>query len=104
MFWVLEHSGTPNDRDTFNLLLDDVRDALDKLSEETGKYYGLTAALPCGPNHMAVSYTIDLPTNSDLSFHIIRSNFNLSHFSCFLNNMHRTWTSHTSTPDLVSNC
>ena len=40
------HAGTPADTANFNLLLDDVRAALDYLGEQTGKYYGLTAALP----------------------------------------------------------
>jgi len=44
------HSGTPDDTINFNLLLDDVRAALDELEVETGKFYGLTAALPCGPS------------------------------------------------------
>ena len=44
------HSGTPDDTVNFNLLLDDIRAALDALEAETGKYYGLTAALPCGPS------------------------------------------------------
>src|SRR6056300_241363 len=48
-----EHSGTSNDRENFKLLLNDVRAALDALEVETGKTYGLTAALPCGPNHIA---------------------------------------------------
>ena len=53
-----DHSGTPDDTVNFNLLLDDVRDALDKLGLETGKYYKLTAALPCGPKHLV---NIDIP-------------------------------------------
>ena len=32
------HSGTPDDTVNFNLLLDDVRAALDELGEETGKF------------------------------------------------------------------
>ncbi|KAL7548413.1 hypothetical protein ACHAWF_011704, partial [Thalassiosira exigua] len=48
-----DHSGTPDDKENFNLLLDDVRNALDELGLEHGKYYKLTAALPCGPQHMA---------------------------------------------------
>ena len=44
------HSGTPADTVNFNLLLDDVRAALDELGDETGRFYGLTAALPCGPS------------------------------------------------------
>lgn len=42
-----EHSGTPNDIDSFSLLLDEVRSNLDELGEQTGRFYGLTAALPC---------------------------------------------------------
>ncbi|KAL7530693.1 hypothetical protein ACHAXR_009440, partial [Thalassiosira sp. AJA248-18] len=48
-----EHSGTPSDRDNFKLLLNDVRAKLDELGAQTGKFYGLTAALPCGPQHIA---------------------------------------------------
>lgn len=44
------HSGTPEDTVNFNLLLDDIRAALDKLGTQTGRFYGLTAALPCGPS------------------------------------------------------
>eukprot|EP00581_Thalassiosira_minuscula_P005354 CAMPEP_0183742588 /NCGR_PEP_ID=MMETSP0737-20130205/64777_1 /TAXON_ID=385413 /ORGANISM="Thalassiosira miniscula, Strain CCMP1093" /LENGTH=1396 /DNA_ID=CAMNT_0025978175 /DNA_START=206 /DNA_END=4396 /DNA_ORIENTATION=- len=47
-----DHKGTPQDRDNFKLLLNDVRAKLDELEESTGKFYGLTAALPCGPRHM----------------------------------------------------
>ena len=47
------HAGTPEDTANFNLLLDDVRAALDGLGEETGQFYGLTAALPCGPSIIA---------------------------------------------------
>jgi chitinase len=53
-----EHSGSPDDKQNFNLLLDDVREALDTLGRKTGKRYGLTAALPCGPDHIA---NIDVP-------------------------------------------
>lgn len=37
------HSGTPADTKNYNLLLNDVWDALEKLGDETGKSYGLTA-------------------------------------------------------------
>lgn len=33
-----DHSGTPDDTVNFNLLLDDVRAALDELGEETGRF------------------------------------------------------------------
>jgi hypothetical protein len=48
-----DHSGTPQDKGNFRLLLDEVRAALDELGARTGKFYGLTAALPCGPRHIA---------------------------------------------------
>ena len=35
------------------MLLDEVRSALDVLGAQTGRFYGLTAALPCGPSHIA---------------------------------------------------
>lgn len=46
------HSGTPADTQNFNLLLRDVREELDKLHLKTGRFYGLTAALPCGPSNI----------------------------------------------------
>ena len=53
-----EHSGTPQDKENFNLLLSEVRSKLDALGAETGKYYGLTAALPCGPSNIS---NMDIP-------------------------------------------
>lgn len=47
-----DHSGTPDDKQNFNLLLSEVRSELDNLGSKTGRYYGLTAALPCGPSHI----------------------------------------------------
>ena len=54
-----DHSGTPDDTESYNLLLRDVREKLDELGERTGKFYGLTAALPCGTGHIS---NIDIPT------------------------------------------
>ena len=49
-----EHSGTPNDGENFKLLLTELRQALDELGEsQGGRYYGITAALPCGPANIA---------------------------------------------------
>lgn len=48
-----EHSGTANDTANFKLLLNDVRAKLNVLEAANGRRYGLTAALPCGPNHIA---------------------------------------------------
>ena len=52
------HSGTSQDKENFNQLIDEVREKLNVLSTQTGKYYGLTAALPCGPSHIA---NMDIP-------------------------------------------
>ena len=45
-----DHSGTPADTENYSLLLKDIRQALDELGHNTGRFYGLTAALPCGPD------------------------------------------------------
>lgn len=47
-----DHGGTPDDKDNFTLLLQIVRAELDTLYPLTGKRYGLTAALPCGPSNI----------------------------------------------------
>lgn len=47
-----DHSGTPSDRENFTKLLQAVKAALEMLTRETGKDYGLTAALPCDPDKM----------------------------------------------------
>ena len=49
----VDHSGTPDDKANFKLLLEDVRAALDDLGKIKGRFYGLTAALPCGPDHIS---------------------------------------------------
>ena len=53
-----DHSGTPADKENFSLLLTEVREKLDEAEGRTGKKYGLTAALPCGPVHIG---NIDVP-------------------------------------------
>jgi chitinase len=55
------HSGTPDDTESYNLLLQAIREKLDKLEAKTGKKYGLTAALPCGTPHIK---NIDIETVS----------------------------------------
>eukprot|EP00986_Skeletonema_menzelii_P012924 scaffold7298_cov150-Skeletonema_menzelii.AAC.24 len=56
------HSGTPEDKGNYNLLLQKIREKLDVLGEKSGgKFYGLTAALPCGTNHIT---NIDIKTVS----------------------------------------
>ncbi|HAL56378.1 MAG TPA: hypothetical protein DCP63_07880 [Bacteroidetes bacterium] len=48
-----QHKGTPNDKATFTLLLQAIRDSLDALGKQTRRRYLLTAALPAGRRHAA---------------------------------------------------
>ncbi len=54
-----EHSGTQEDTVSYNLLLELLRQKLDELGARTGKFYGLTAALPCGTSNIK---SIDIQT------------------------------------------
>jgi len=45
-----DHSGTPADTENFTLLLRAIRSKLDRLGSLRNRFYGLTAALPCGPD------------------------------------------------------
>lgn len=45
-----DHSGTPEDTVNFTLLLQAIRTKLNLLGSFRGRYYKLTAALPCGPD------------------------------------------------------
>ncbi len=47
-----EHMGTPDDKENYSLLLHDIRQELDTLGEKNDRFYGLTAALPCGTSNM----------------------------------------------------
>ncbi|KAL7495622.1 hypothetical protein ACHAWT_005023, partial [Skeletonema menzelii] len=48
----VDHSGTPADKENYTKLLQAIRYRLDNLTRQTGKSYGLTAALPCNPKHI----------------------------------------------------
>jgi len=64
-----DHSGTPEDKVNYTLFLKAIRDALDVLGEQEGKFYGLTAALPCGVDHIAnieIDNIMDLLTEFNL--------------------------------------
>jgi len=54
-----EYPVSKDDTNNYNLLLRDIRLKLDELGQRTGKVYGLTAALPCGPDVIA---NIDIQT------------------------------------------
>ena len=58
-----DHMGTPEDKQNYSLLLQDIRTALDELGARNGRFYGLTAALPCGPANI---YNIDIGVVSKL--------------------------------------
>jgi hypothetical protein len=45
-----DHKGTPADTVNYSLFLAEIRKALDALGAKNGRKYGLTAALPCGPD------------------------------------------------------
>jgi len=47
-----DHSGTPADKENFTKMLSAIRAALEMKTRETGKVYGLTAALPCNPTNI----------------------------------------------------
>ena len=47
-----DHMGTPEDTVNYSLFLSEIKAALDGLGQTTGRSYGLTAALPCGPNNI----------------------------------------------------
>lgn len=57
----MDHSGTPDDTESYNLLLQVLREKLDELGARNNKFYGLTAALPCGPSNIN---NIDIETAS----------------------------------------
>lgn len=58
-FCYVDHSGTEADTENYNLLLRDLRMKLDELGQKTGRFYGLTAAMPCGSSNIA---NIDIAT------------------------------------------
>jgi chitinase len=70
-----DHSGTPADRENFTTLLYAIREALEMHTRETGKVYGLTAALPCAPDNIA-NIEVDKLVN-------VLSEFNLMSYDFF---------------------
>jgi len=76
------HGGTPDDTESFNYLMRDLRLGLDDLEQETGKKYGLTAALPCGPSNIK---NIDVAFLSDY----------INEFNLMTYDFHGAWDSLT---------
>ena len=75
-----DHSGTPADTENFTLLLKAVRAKLDQL----GGSYGLTAALPCGPDNIK---KIQVSENKEY----------LTEFNLMSYDMHGAWDALTGT-------
>jgi chitinase len=73
-----EHQGTPDDTQNFNLLLQEIRNKLDSLTKETGKTYGLSAAVSCDPEQI-LKY--DVPMLSSI----------LSEINIMTYDFHGTW-------------
>ncbi|KAL7541791.1 hypothetical protein ACHAXR_011209 [Thalassiosira sp. AJA248-18] len=74
-----DHSGTPEDTVNYSLFLQDIRDALDGLGERTGRFYGLTAALPCGPdliNNIQIDTVSDILTELNLMTYDFHGSWN----------------------------
>jgi chitinase len=75
------HAGTPDDTENYNLLLRDLRVRLDELGQKTGKFYGLTSALPCGTKNIA---NIDIPTVAEYLTEFNLMTYGEFHFEYFV--------------------
>jgi chitinase len=73
-----DHSGTPDDTLNYSLFLKEIRIALDTLGKSTGRFYGLTAALPCGPDlidKIQVDVVADILTELNLMTYDFHGSF-----------------------------
>ncbi|KAL7548690.1 hypothetical protein ACHAWF_011963 [Thalassiosira exigua] len=70
-----DHSGRlPEDTTNYSLFLQAIRDALDELGARTGRFYGLTAALPCGPD-LIKNIQIDVVKDIMTEFNLMTYDF-----------------------------
>lgn len=76
------HSGTPEDTKNFSLLLRDIRMELNELGAQMNRFYGLTAALPCGPSNIK---NIDIGTAAQ----------HLTEFNLMSYDFHGSWDANT---------
>mmetsp|Transcript_20597 Transcript_20597/g.33952 ORF Transcript_20597/g.33952 Transcript_20597/m.33952 type:complete len:600 (+) Transcript_20597:196-1995(+) len=76
------HGGGPDDTVNYNLLMQAIRDELDALGQANNRFYGLTAAMPCGPD---LINGIDLGTMKDI----------LTEFNLMTYDLHGSWSSKT---------
>ena len=90
--YLPDHSGTPADTENYNKLLRDLRKALDGVEEMTGKFYGLTAAMPCGTSNIK---NIDIPTVAryltEFNLMTYGKKFCIPMFYCLLLSCHWIW-------------
>jgi len=73
------HLGRDVDTINYNLFLKEIRDALDELGYQTGQFYGLTAALPCGPtiiDNIQIDVVNDLLTEFNLMTYDFHGSWN----------------------------
>lgn len=82
LFFHLSRSGGPDDTENYNLLMQAIRDELDALGEANNRFYGLTAAMPCGPD---LINGIDLGTMKDI----------LTEFNLMTYDLHGSWSPKT---------
>ena len=76
------HSGGPDDTENYNLLMQAIRDELDILGQANNRFYGLTAAMPCGPD---LINGIDLGKMKDI----------LTEFNLMTYDLHGSWSPFT---------
>jgi len=76
------HGGGPDDTENYNLLMQAIRDELDILGQANNRFYGLTAAMPCGPD---LINGIDLGKMKDI----------LTEFNLMTYDLHGSWSPFT---------
>lgn len=75
----IDHSGRPEDTINYNLFLQEIRTALDVLGEKNNRFYGLTAALPCGPDlikNIQIDVVSDILTELNLMTYDFHGSWN----------------------------
>mmetsp|Transcript_3006 Transcript_3006/g.6969 ORF Transcript_3006/g.6969 Transcript_3006/m.6969 type:complete len:694 (-) Transcript_3006:40-2121(-) len=68
------HNGRDVDTVNYSLFLKEIRDKLDEHGSKTGRFYGLTAALPCGPD-LIKNIQIDVVKDIMTEFNLMTYDF-----------------------------
>lgn len=76
------HNGGPADTENYSLLIQDIRAELDALGQSKNRFYGLTAAMPCGPDLIK---GIDLPVVKE----------SMTEFNLMSYDLHGSWSPQT---------